>query len=77
MSFSRNGWAVCILSANGAVSNVTLRQAASSGATVTYEVCSIFSLESVTVKISFFWYALEISNQIYRIRKKKVMRGSV
>ncbi|KAK3132310.1 hypothetical protein QOZ80_6AG0519350 [Eleusine coracana subsp. coracana] len=37
MSFSCNGWAVCILSANGAVSNVTLRQGDSSGGTVTYE----------------------------------------
>jgi len=40
MSFSQNGpRAVCILSANGAISNVTLRQAATSGGTVTYEVC--------------------------------------
>ncbi|MQL93437.1 hypothetical protein Taro_026079 [Colocasia esculenta] len=38
MSFSQNGpRAVCILSANGAISNVTLRQAAMSGGTVTYE----------------------------------------
>uniref|UniRef100_A0A0D9WPV3 AT-hook motif nuclear-localized protein n=1 Tax=Leersia perrieri TaxID=77586 RepID=A0A0D9WPV3_9ORYZ len=37
MSFSQNGWAVCVLSANGAVSNVTLRQAGSSGATINYE----------------------------------------
>ncbi|CAN6170101.1 unnamed protein product [Urochloa humidicola] len=37
MSFSGNGWAVCILTANGAVSNVTLRQGDSSGGTVTYE----------------------------------------
>ena len=42
MSFSQNGpGAVCILSANGAISNVTLRQAATSGGTVTYEVCVI------------------------------------
>ncbi|RLM54681.1 hypothetical protein C2845_PM10G09340 [Panicum miliaceum] len=38
MSFSGDGWAVCILTANGAVSNVTLRQGDSSGGTVTYEV---------------------------------------
>ncbi|KAL0366517.1 UNVERIFIED_CONTAM: AT-hook motif nuclear-localized protein 10 [Sesamum radiatum] len=39
MAFSQNGpRAVCILSANGAVSNVTLRQAATSGGTATYEV---------------------------------------
>ncbi|KAL5820961.1 hypothetical protein ACOSQ3_022843 [Xanthoceras sorbifolium] len=38
MSFSQNGSrAVCILSANGAISNVTLRQAMTSGGTVTYE----------------------------------------
>ncbi|KAL5976916.1 hypothetical protein ACLOJK_021253 [Asimina triloba] len=38
MAFSQNGpRAVCILSANGAISNVTLRQAATSGGTVTYE----------------------------------------
>lgn len=38
LSFSQNGpRAVCILSANGAISNVTLRQAATSGGTVTYE----------------------------------------
>ncbi|KAG8662929.1 AT-hook motif nuclear-localized protein 10 isoform X2 [Manihot esculenta] len=38
MSFSQNGpRGVCILSANGAVSNVTLHQPATSGGTVTYE----------------------------------------
>ncbi|KAH9324868.1 hypothetical protein KI387_005046 [Taxus chinensis] len=38
MSFSHQGpRAVCILSANGAISNVTLRQSATSGGTVTYE----------------------------------------
>ncbi|XP_068645753.1 AT-hook motif nuclear-localized protein 9-like [Aristolochia californica] len=38
MSFSQQGpRAVCILSANGAVSSVTLRQPATSGGTVTYE----------------------------------------
>lgn len=38
MSFSQNGpRAICILSANGAISNVTLRQAATSGGSVTYE----------------------------------------
>ncbi|XP_019172283.1 PREDICTED: AT-hook motif nuclear-localized protein 10-like isoform X1 [Ipomoea nil] len=38
MSFSQNtSQAICILSANGAISNVTLRQAATSGGTVTYE----------------------------------------
>ncbi|KAF6174156.1 hypothetical protein GIB67_033688 [Kingdonia uniflora] len=38
MSFPQHGRrAVCILTANGAISNVTLRQAATSGGTVTYE----------------------------------------
>ncbi|XP_059288034.1 AT-hook motif nuclear-localized protein 10-like isoform X1 [Lycium ferocissimum] len=38
MSFSQNGpRAVCILSASGVISNVTLRQAATSGGTATYE----------------------------------------
>ncbi|KAE8731446.1 AT-hook motif nuclear-localized protein 10 [Hibiscus syriacus] len=38
MSFSQHGpRAICILSANGAVSNVTLCQPATSGGTVTYE----------------------------------------
>lgn len=40
MAFSQNGpRAVCILSANGAISNVTLHQDATSGGTATYEVC--------------------------------------
>ncbi|ONI23050.1 hypothetical protein PRUPE_2G167000 [Prunus persica] len=39
MSFSQQGpRALCILSANGAVSTVTLRQPSTSGGTVTYEV---------------------------------------
>ncbi|XP_027115160.1 AT-hook motif nuclear-localized protein 9-like [Coffea eugenioides] len=38
MSFSQQGpRAICILSANGAISTVTLRQPSSSGGTVTYE----------------------------------------
>ncbi|KAJ7529780.1 hypothetical protein O6H91_15G065300 [Diphasiastrum complanatum] len=38
MSFSQIGpRAICVLSANGAISNVTLRQPATSGGTVTYE----------------------------------------
>ncbi|XVF09709.1 hypothetical protein REPUB_Repub07fG0118700 [Reevesia pubescens] len=38
MSFSQQGArAICILSANGTISNVTLRQPASSGGTLTYE----------------------------------------
>ncbi|KAH7388314.1 hypothetical protein KP509_16G069600 [Ceratopteris richardii] len=38
MSFSQQGpRGICILSANGAISNATLRQSAASGGTVTYE----------------------------------------
>ncbi|KAK8657146.1 hypothetical protein V6N13_035402 [Hibiscus sabdariffa] len=38
MSFSQQGaHAICILSANGTISNVTLRQPSSSGGTLTYE----------------------------------------
>uniref|UniRef100_A0A0D6QST1 AT-hook motif nuclear-localized protein n=1 Tax=Araucaria cunninghamii TaxID=56994 RepID=A0A0D6QST1_ARACU len=38
MAFMQHGpWAVCVLSANGAVSNATLRQPAMSGGIVTYE----------------------------------------
>ncbi|XP_042421931.1 AT-hook motif nuclear-localized protein 1-like isoform X3 [Zingiber officinale] len=39
LSFSQKGpRSICILSANGAISNVTLRQPGSSGGTLTYEV---------------------------------------
>ncbi|WOL10118.1 AT-hook motif nuclear-localized protein 9-like isoform X1 [Canna indica] len=42
MSFSQQGpRAICILSANGVVSTVTLRQSATSGGTVTYECCEL------------------------------------
>lgn len=38
LSFSQQGSrAICVLSANGAISNVTLRQPNSSGGTLTYE----------------------------------------
>uniref|UniRef100_A0A453N457 AT-hook motif nuclear-localized protein n=1 Tax=Aegilops tauschii subsp. strangulata TaxID=200361 RepID=A0A453N457_AEGTS len=44
ISFSQQGpRAICILSANGVISNVTLRQHDSLGGTVTYEVCCLFS----------------------------------
>lgn len=40
ITFSQQGpRAICILSANGVISNVTLRQPDSSGGTLTYEVC--------------------------------------
>lgn len=48
MSFSQStSKAVCVLSANGSISNVSLRQGATSGGTVTYEVCiSMLTIES-------------------------------
>lgn len=43
MAFSQQGpRTVCILSANGAICNVTLRQPAISGGAVTYEVLLMF-----------------------------------
>lgn len=54
MSFSQQGpRAVCILSANGAISNVTLRQAATSGGTVTYEVCTFWLMILIPDRIWF------------------------
>ncbi|KAF8405598.1 hypothetical protein HHK36_010505 [Tetracentron sinense] len=55
MSFSQHGpRAVCILSANGATSNVTIRQAATSGGTVTNEIvvgsCNADRKESKSMK---------------------------
>jgi hypothetical protein len=52
MSFSQKGpRSVCILSANGTISNVTLRQPGSSGSTFTYEV--------QTVKLSMVSFSKE------------------
>lgn len=45
MSFAQHGpRAVCVISANGAISNVTLRQQSSSGGNVTYEVIVVCPL---------------------------------
>lgn len=45
ISFSQQGpRAICILSANGVISSVTLRQPDSSGGTLTYEVLLVFPL---------------------------------
>ncbi|MQL91622.1 hypothetical protein Taro_024244 [Colocasia esculenta] len=47
MAFSQQGpRAVCIISANGAISNATLRQAATSGGTATYE--GLFEIVSLS-----------------------------
>jgi hypothetical protein len=56
MTFSQQGpRTVCILSANGAISNVTLRQPATSGGLVTYEVWYSNAFERVDVYVSFFF----------------------
>lgn len=55
MAFSQNGpRTVCILSANGAVSNVTLRQAATSGGTATYEVLFVRSFSPFAINLLYF-----------------------
>ncbi|CAL5384406.1 unnamed protein product [Camellia sinensis] len=64
MSFSQNGpRAVCILSANGGMSNVTLRQVATSGGTATYEgrfdilsLCGSFLLTEVGGSMEPNWW---------------------
>ena len=53
MAFSQQGpRTVCILSANGAICNVTLRQPAMSGGSVTYEVLLMH------VNHHYFWEAI-------------------
>lgn len=59
-AFSQQGpRTVCILSANGAISNVTLRQPAMSGGTVTYEVS--------TFVLHFFYYILLNVTTLFRL----------
>jgi len=51
MQFAQHGpRAMCVLSANGAISNATLRQQQSSGGTVTYEVLlsTLFSTTEIS-----------------------------
>lgn len=44
MDLAQKGFhGICILSANGTIKNVTLRQATSSGGTSTYEVSCVLS----------------------------------
>jgi len=48
ISFSQQGpRSICVLSANGVISSVTLRQPDSSGGTLTYEVCRFHSHRSI------------------------------
>lgn len=52
ISFSQQGpRAICILSANGVISSVTLRQPDSSGGTLTYEV--LYSFYPIFLKLIF------------------------
>lgn len=59
MAFSEQGpRTICILSAHGAICNVTLRQpAAMGGSTVAYEVCMLVSLKMPAV-----YYAFNVGN---------------
>lgn len=63
ISFSQQGpRAICILSANGVISSVTLRQPDSSGGTLTYEVRKSYHILNALMKIcqtSFIFYALK------------------
>lgn len=71
MSFPEHGLkGMCILSANGSISNVTLRQSSTSGGTVTYEVSEItpspytmLFLPSCTFCLSFSFYNLRLFEQ--------------
>jgi hypothetical protein len=59
ISFSQQGpRAICILSANGVISNVTLRQPDSSGGTLTYEVGDtelLYFLHGLLCAWCFIW----------------------
>ena len=62
MSFSQQGpRTVCILSANGAISNVTLRQPATSGGLVTYEVHDYLEKGNRTVMLLYWSMYLVLS----------------
>lgn len=57
ISFSQQGpRAICILSANGVISSVTLRQPDSSGGTLTYEVLGSSLLNKYSLLHSSFAY---------------------
>lgn len=66
ISFSQQGpRAICILSANGVISNVTLRQPDSSGGTLTYEVCSFTHNARNTLSRSYFAYMCKYSALLF------------
>lgn len=66
ISFSQQGpRAICILSANGVISSVTLRQPDSSGGTLTYEVLypilTIISVKNFTFPFPMMFELVSIS----------------
>lgn len=67
ISFSQQGpRAICVLSANGVISSVTLRQPDSSGGTLTYEVMHlilVLLLVSFSKIVGYFYIDLGISLQ--------------
>ena len=64
ISFSQQGpRAVCILSANGVISNVTLHQQDSSGGTLTYEVCTfVLSWNTINIDLCLFCFSWILSH---------------
>lgn len=59
ISFSQQGpRAICIISAVGLISNVTLRQPNSSGGTLTYEVGHLCVQHSMTLICITSWWLL-------------------
>lgn len=56
LSFAQKGpRGICVLSANGAVSNVTIRQPGSSGGILTYEACSLICAFLSRFLLHFCW----------------------
>ena len=50
MNLSQQGpMKICVHSATGGICNVTLQESATGGGIVTYEVCIIFSLDTLTI----------------------------
>ncbi|KAL7261557.1 hypothetical protein ACSBR1_000070 [Camellia fascicularis] len=76
MSFSQNGpRAVCILSANGGMSNVTLRQVATSGGTATYE--ENLPYDSVSFGSDFFMRLFDTWCDIQRLVGQRSRTGGL
>lgn len=72
ISFSQQGpRAICILSANGVISSVTLRHPDSSGGTLTYEVLPQSSDPTCTI-VFFPYYSFSMSAKALQIRTESV-----